>query len=314
MRDLNSLRVFVRVAEARSFSAAARQLGLTASGVSKAVSRLEQEFGVPLLQRTTRSVALTAEGRVFHERVRHLLSDLEMAEDQLTQSARHLRGSLRVQMPLGFGRKVVLPALTRALSRHPDLTVDVELGERGVDVIEEGFDAVIRFGSLPDSGLLARRLCDIRFVPCAAPAYLARYGAPSVPADLAQHACLGYASLWQGHYRPWIFRESGMLVSREIAGQLNVNSAESLLEIAMAGAGIAMIGDFVAHDAIRSGRLNVVLQAFVAPPTQVSVLYSPARQRSPRLRWFLEMLADAVPDPAPWADILTHGSCVPHAP
>lgn len=216
-----------------------------------------------------------------------------------------VRGGLRVQMPLGFGRKVVLPALTREIAAHPELTIDVELGDRGVDVIEEGFDAVIRFGSLPDSGLVARKLCDV--VPCASPEYLKRKGIPQTPDDLAHHTCLGYATLWHGRYRPWVFqdRENSNLAHHEIAGQVNVNSAESLMEVASAGGGIAMIGDFVAYEAVRAGRLRVLLHDYIAPPHQVSVLYSPTRQRSPRLRWFLDLLQDAVPNPAPWSHILS---------
>lgn len=300
MNDLNAMRVFVRVAEMRSFSQAGRLLGLTSSAVSKAISRLEQEFGVRLLNRTTRSVGLTNDGLEFFERCKQVLSDVEEAESQLTQATSRPRGRLRVHMPIAFGRIVVLPTLAKVIGQYPDLRIDVELGERLVDPAEEGLDAVIRFGNLPNSAVIARKLCDIRFVACASPAYLKKRGTPRTPDDLDSHTCLGYATPWTGHYREWAFAHFGQQLSKNISGQLNANSAEALRDTAAAGAGIAMIADFVVHEAVRSGALRVILKDYIARPTQVSVLYLPVKERTPRLRWFLDVLQASIPTPAPW--------------
>lgn len=304
MEDLNGLRVFLRVADSRSFTAAATRLGLTPSAVSKAIGRLEKEYGQRLLDRTTRRVGLTNDGHAFYERCRQVLADLEEAENQLTQSSASPRGHLRVHMPTAFGKKVVLPRLSPILERLPDLRIDVELGERPLDLAEEGLDAVVRFGALPDSGLIARRLCDVRFVACASPKYLARHGEPRTPDDLERHACLGYATPWRAHYRGWTFvGPDGAPTPREVSGKLNVNSAEALTEAAIAGSGITMVADFVAWEAVRAGRLRVLLKDFIGPAMPVSLVYLPGRQHSPRIRWFLQTLQEMIPSPAPWVEI-----------
>lgn len=304
MDDLNGLRVFLSVAESHSFTAAGLRLGLTPSAVSKAVARLESEYGQRLLHRTTRRIGLTNDGHAFYERCRQLMADLQEAEDQLTQAGAVPRGRLRVHLPTAFGKKVVLPRLAAVLAQHPSLRVDVELGERPIDLAEEGLDAAVRFGPLPDSGLVARRLCELRFVACASPEYLRRHGAPRTPDDLDQHLCLGYATPSRGHYREWTFSAAdGSADARAVSGRLNVNSAEALLEAAIAGSGIAMVADFVAWEAVRAGRLQVVLQEFIGPPTPVSVVYLKDRQHSPRVRWFVNALQEMVPVPAPWESI-----------
>jgi LysR family transcriptional regulator, regulator for bpeEF and oprC len=301
MEDLNGIRVFLRVAEAHSFTGAANLLGLTASGVSKAIARLEQEYGQRLLNRTTRRVGLTDEGLAFFERCRQILLDLEEAENDLTKSSASPRGHLRVHMPTAFGKKLVIPRLSAVLEKLTDLRLDVELGERPIDLAEEGLDAAVRFGDLPDSGLIARRLCEVHFLACASPAYLTRHGTPRSPQKLADHACLGYTTPWRSHYREWRFADdSGTPSTFAASGKLNVNSAEALVEAAIAGSGIAMVADFVAWEAVKAGKLSVILQDFIGPPTPVSVVYLPGRQHSPRVRWLLDTLLGIIPSPAPW--------------
>lgn len=301
MKDLNSLRLFVAVAEAQSFTAAGFRLGLTPSAVSKAIARLEAEYGQQLLHRTTRRVSLTNDGFVFHERCRQLLADLEDAENQLTQTALAPSGRLRVHMPTAFGKRVVLPQLAPLVMQYPNLRLDIELGDRPVDLAEEGLDAAVRFGELPDSALVARPLCQIRFVVCAAPDYLKAHGIPQTPDDLDSHICLGYSRPSRAHYREWTFRlPDGRLQTRTVSGRLNVNNAEALLEAALAGSGIAMISDFVAWPAIKTGQLELVLSAFMAPPIPVSLVYLKRRQHSARLRWFVETLQRIACSQAPW--------------
>ena len=302
MDDLNGLRVFVQVAESRSFTVAAARLGLTASGVSKAIARLEQEYGQRLLHRTTRRVGLSNDGQAFYQRCRQVLTDLEEAESQLTQISAEPRGRLRVHMPTAFGKKVVLPGLAQRLSGLNDLTIDVELGDPHIDLAEKGLDAAVVVGELPGSALIARRLCQVRMVACASPDYLARHGEPLNPRELERHACLGYATAWRSHYREWTFRApDGGTERRSMSGKLNINNAEALTDAAMAGSGIAMVTDFVAWEGVRSGRLRVILREFLGPPIPVSLVYLPTRQHSPRLRWLLQTLQELIPSPAPWA-------------
>jgi DNA-binding transcriptional LysR family regulator len=304
MENLNALSVFVRVAEVRNFAEAGRRLGLTPSAVSKSILRLERELGVRLLNRTTRRVGLTNDGLEFFERCRQILMDIEAAETRLTHTASTPRGRLRVHIPVGFGRRILLPALATLTEQHPDLFVDVELGERDVDLAEEGMDAVIRFGDLPNSGLLARRLCGVRFVACAAPAYLQRRGIPQTPDDLNAHSCIGYATRWSGHYREWRFGQGGKPFSRDISGRLNINNVESMFDAAVAGRGIAMLATYIVCDAVRSGTLRIVLKDYIAPATPISVVYLPGRQNTPRVRWFLDTLREIIPSSPAWDDIV----------
>jgi len=179
--------------------------------------------------------------------------------------------------------------------------------ERPPDPAEEGLDAVVRFGPLPDSGMVARRLGDAVFVGCASPDYLDRYGTPATPDHLAHHRCLGYTTPWLGHFRDWVFADKGAVFTRQISGKLNVNSAEALLEAALAGPGIAMVAAFVAHEAVKAGRLRVLLKDYIAPGVPVSVLCPPGRQRTPRVRWFLDVLQEIIPSPPPWEEITRSG-------
>lgn len=303
MDDYNLLRVFVRVAEARSFANAGRHLGLTSSAVSKAITRLEQAIGTRLLNRTTRHVGLTNDGAVFLDRCVQILADIEDAEMQIQRSVSEPRGRLRVHIPVGFGRKVVLPALANLGDRYPNLSIDVELGERNVDLAEDGLDAAIRFGELPSSGLMARRLCDVRFVACASPAYLKRRGVPRTPEDLQHHDCIGYSTRWSSHYREWKFARDGVAFSLNLHGRLNINNVESMLDAAVAGSGIAMLASYMVSDAVTRGALRVVLGDFIAPGTPVSVVYLPGRQKTPRVQLFLNTLKDLIPPRPAWNNI-----------
>lgn len=304
MEDLNGLRLFVRVAEAQSFTEAGRRLGITSSAVSKAVGRLEHGLGVRLLARTTRRVALTNDGRDFYERCLQILADLDEAELQLTRSLSTPRGRLRIQMPSGFGRKLIIPALAGVMEHHPELRIDIELGNRLVDPAEEGLDAVVQFGPSQGIGLISHHLCDLHFVACASPAYLKRHGTPASPDDLARHVCLGYATPRIGAYRDWVFSHDGRQFARSMSANLNINDGESLLNVAVEGAGIAMIATFVAYEAVRRGKLRVLLKDYIAPPTPVSVVCPQGRQHVPRVRWLIDLLRKLIPAPAPWERIV----------
>lgn len=304
MENLNAIRVFTRVAETRSFTEAGKRLGISASGISKAISRLEEELGVKLLNRTTRTVSLTADGASLFERCRQILTEIEDAETAVTRTRSAVRGKLRVQMPLAFGRLVIVPALAEFIKRYPELVVDVELSDRQVDLAEEGLDTVVHIGELRDSRMIARKLCDIRFVTCASPEYLSRHGEPETPDELAKHRCLGYILPRIGRYRDWHFSQNGTQISKTISGHLNLNSAEALLDAAIAGAGIAATGTFVAANAIAAGKLKVILRDYIAVGPQVSVVYLPSRHLSPRVQAFVDFLTHIVPLSPAWDRVL----------
>lgn len=305
MNNLNTITVFVRVAETLSFTAAARRLGISASGASKAVSRLENETGVRLINRTTRKVGLTDDGRRFFLRCRQILADIAEAESALTQASTVLRGRLRVQLPEGFGRRVIVPALGQFIAQYPELALDVQLGDRMVDLAEEDIDCVVRLGEIPDSRLITRKLCDTYFITCAAPEYLRRHGEPDIPDDLENHRCLTYMSPRTGHFRNWQFTRDGKQLSKPIHGILSTNSVESLLDAAVAGAGIVSLANFVVADAIAAGRLKIVLRDYIARGSTVSVVYLSSKQPSPRLRVFVDFLSELVRPDAPWNRLLS---------
>lgn len=303
--SLTSIAMFVRIAETRSFSAAAHQLGISAPAVSKGLARLEQRLGVRLLNRTTRKVSLTDDGQAFLDRCRQILADAQDAEDLLTRRRVALSGRLRVQMPVGFGRVVVLPSLPRFLEAHPELAIDVELSDRIVDLAEEGIDVALRIGDIPDSRLIARKIYAIRFVTCAAPAYLARHGTPSTPEDLHDHACLPYWLPATGRYRPWWFARDGVPFSLPVTGRLNINHSEALIDAAVEGAGIVTVATFLVAHALATGKLCVVLRDFATGGPPISAVYLPSRQLSLRVRAFLDFVTRLVPEPPPWDEVLS---------
>ena len=290
MRNLNALLVFARVAETRSFTVAAQRLGLTASAVSKSVARLEQELGVRLLQRSTRLVGLTDEGAGFFERCRHILAEIDDAESAVTLSAANPHGRLRVQMPVGFGRRVVVPKLLDFAKQYPDLAIDAELSDRVADLAYEGLDAIVQIGAVSDSRVVARELCRLSFAACASPQYLAEHGEPQTPEDLDRHECLTYLLPVTGEARDWVFARNGQAIPRKVSGRLNINNAESLLEAAVAGAGIAMISNFIAADALREGRLRRILTNYVVQGPPVHVVFLPRRNLSAKVRAFIDFL------------------------
>lgn len=296
MRNLNALLVFVKVAETCSFTIAAQRLGLTASAVSKSVTRLEQELGVKLLQRSTRLVTLTDEGTTFFERCRNILTEIEDAESAITHHSTTPKGRLRVQMPVGFGRRVVVPKLLSFTQEHPELIVDVELSDRLVDLSYESMDAVIQIGQVNDTRVIARPLCRLTFSAVASPKYIKKHGTPESPDELCNHQCLAYLLPMTSEYRAWNFSKNGQVISHNISGALNINNAESLLECAIAGGGITMVSNFIAADALHSGRLVRILADYVVEGPEVSVVYMPRRTMSAKVKAFIDFLTLIVQD------------------
>lgn len=287
---LGAMAIFAHVVEAGSFSGAAAALGLSKSAVSKQVARLEDRLGVRLLNRTTRQLSLTEAGTAFYDHCRQLVADAEAAEAAVTHLAGAPRGTLRVTAPMSFGQHHVAPALPAFLDAYPELCVDLQLNDRWVDVVEEGFDLAIRIGQLPDSSLVARRLAPMRRILCAAPRYLETRGRPAHPRDLAGHSCLIYSYLASG--RTWRFQGPDGDVRVQVAGPLEINNGDALLAATRGGAGIAHLPSFIASADICTGRVETVLPQWRDPEAgAVQAVFPAARNLSPKVRVFVDFLA-----------------------
>ena len=299
MPDLSAMAVFARVVEMESFTRAAEELRLSKSAVSKQVSRLEDRLGVRLLNRTTRRLSLTEAGAAFYEGCRKTLSEAEAAEQAVTHLAMTPRGVLKVNVPMSFGFLHVGPALPDFLGRCPELELDLDLNDRRVDLVEEGYDVAVRIGLLADSSLVARRLAPSRLLLCAAPGYLAAHGRPAAPEDLAGHDCLVYSYRSAGSQ--WHFRGPDGLRRVKVAGRLRVNNGDTLLAAALGGLGIALLPSFIAGDDLRAGRLERVLPGWrEAEEPSVHAVYPASRNLSPKVRVFVDFLAARFGEPPYW--------------
>lgn len=297
---INHIANFVRVAEARGFTAAARRLGMSTAAVSKSVARLENQLGVKLLNRTTRSISLTDDGEMFYLRCRDILADLEEAEAAVTRASVSPRGKLRIQAPIGLGRRIIMPSLSILTQQYPLLSIDVDLSDRVPDLAEEGIDAVLRVGPPTDSRVIARALARISFVTCASSSYLDAHGAPSTPDDLDRHNCLAYVVPQTGRYHEWEFDDNGKRRIHTPVGTLNVNNAEALLDAVLAGVGIARVASFIAAPEIVNGRLRLVLGDYIAPGQHIYLVYLQNRHLSPRVRVFADLMEKILPPIPPW--------------
>jgi DNA-binding transcriptional LysR family regulator len=288
--DFEGLAIFAKVVELRSFAAAASELALSKATVSKAVTRLEQRLGARLFNRTSRRLALTDAGQKLSERAARLLADGEAAEnDALAQSAAP-RGLVRLAVPMTFGMKAVAPILPQFLEQYPDVAVDLHLSDAMVDLIGEGFDAGLRIASLPDSSLIARRLCAMPRYTVASPAYLERFGRPTHPMHLAQHKCLGYAYLSTPGV--WHFTNSaGEQASVRPAGPLRVNNGEALMPALLAGLGIADLPEFIVEDAIAAGEAEVILKGWKQAEGALHLVLPPGGPRPARVEALADFLA-----------------------
>ena len=288
--DFEGLAIFAKVVELRSFAGAATELALSKATVSKAVSRLEQRLGARLFNRTSRRLALTDAGQKLSDRAARLLADGEAAENEALAQSATPRGLVRFAVPMTFGVSKVAPILPEFLEAYPDVAIDLHLSDAMVDLIGDGFDAGLRIASLPDSSLIARRLCAMPRHTVASPAYLKRYGRPTHPMHLAQHKCLGYAYLstagvWQ------YTNAAGEQASVRPAGPLRVNNGEALMPALLAGLGIADLPDFIIGDAISSGEVEVILKDWKQTEGSVHLVTPPGGPRPARVEVLAEFLA-----------------------
>ena len=285
--DFEALAIFAKVVELRSFAAAAGELALSKATVSKAVTRLEVRLGARLFNRTSRRLALTDAGQRLSERATRLLADGEAAENEALAQSVAPRGLVRLAVPMTFGVRNVAPLLPEFLQAYPDVSIDLHLSDATVDLIGEGFDAGLRIARLPDSSLIARRLCPMPRYTVAAPAYLKRYGRPTHPMHLADHRCFGYAYL--SNPNVWHYANaSGEEVSVRPAGPLRVNNGEALMPAVLAGLGIADLPEFIVGEAISSGEVEVILKDWKQSEGAVHLVTPPGGPRPARV----EVLAD----------------------
>ncbi len=287
---VDGVRYLVLTVEAGSFAGAARRLGVTPSAVSRRIAQLEEELGVALLARTTRSLRLTPDGQAFHDRCVRALQELDEAVDALARAKGRPSGLLRVETSANLGRIVLGPALPDFLDRFPDVRVHLTLRDQLVDPVAEGVDVLLRIGPLADANLIARKLGDSRLVRCASPAYVRAHGAPRVPADLAHHRCLGY--LADGRPRPFSFLGDAGPYTQEVDGPCHVNDGEVLKRLAVAGRGIVTLFDFAARDALESGALVPVLDDHPSQAWPIHALYPPNRHLLPKVRVFLDFVGE----------------------
>jgi DNA-binding transcriptional LysR family regulator len=291
MDYLSGLTAFVRAAETRSYVAAARVLGVSPSAIGKSIARLEARLGVRLFHRSTRSINLTEEGMQFFERCRRILEDLEDAQGALTKNIAAPRGRLRISVPAA-GHRLLMPVLPSFRLAYPDVELDIDFSDRMVDVVDDGFDIVIRSGDLADSRLHARRLCPFRFKLCGSPAYFARHGMPTHPQDLSAHMCLRFKYPSSGKLQAWRLSEAGAeLVELHVPTAMTLGSIEATLSAAIGGMGIAYLPDFVVEDAVKYQSLQTALEAYNVVEGTFWMLWPSNRHVLPKLRVWIDHLS-----------------------
>ena len=289
MDSLGSLNAFVRAAEARSFTVAGRQLGVSSSAIGKAVARMEDRLGVRLLHRSTRSITLTAEGALFLERCRRIFSEIEAAELELSQTHEAPRGTLRVALPLVA--VLMMPTLAAFMRAYPEIKLDLDFSDRVVDVIEEAFDAVVRFADVGDSRLMSRALGTYRRRLVAAPAYLAAKGVPLTPHELKAHACLHHRFPTSRKFERWPLGPEHAGIESELPKTAVASTLEPLIYMAEQGLGIAYLPDFAIARQLRERLLVTVLDDYTDLSGPLRVLWPSSRHLAPKLRAFVDFLA-----------------------
>jgi DNA-binding transcriptional LysR family regulator len=296
--DLNDIVVFTKVVETKSFTGAAEALGLPKSTVSRKLAQLEERLGVRLVQRTTRKLALTEIGEAYYERCSRIVADIGAAEQLVTDMQSTPRGRLRLTAPVDFATRFLGEIVAEFLAQHPEINVELEASDRVVDLIDDGFDLAVRFGPMPESTLIARKLCALHLILCAAPAYLARRGTPKSVEELDEHDHVLFTPASRNQTWTLVHGEQSYEFGRP--ARLASNNYGAVVDVARAGSGIALISEFMVTEEIKSGALVRVLPEWQTRPTDVHAVY-PARQNvPPRLTLFLEHLAKSL-NPPPWA-------------
>jgi DNA-binding transcriptional LysR family regulator len=286
------LKTFCRVVECASFTRAANLLQIPRSSVSAAVSELEALVGTRLLNRTTRQVAPTQDGTAFYERCVRLLSDYEETAGLFRQVSIRPNGRVRVSVPGRLGRLVIAPALPAFLAEYPEIEIDLSVTDRAVDLVQDGFDLVLRVGPLQDSGLIARKVGDLLLLNCASPSYLAAHGTPETIVDLERHFAVRYASPTTGRIEDWEYVENGEVKTIAMPGRVTVNGAEAYIACCLAGLGLIQVPAYDVRHHIAAGEMVEVLPRFRAESLPMTLLYPHRQHLSRRLQVFMEWLLE----------------------
>ena len=300
MDRFQAISAFAKVVELGSFARAAERLSVSTSAVSRQVAELEAHLDARLLNRTTRRLSLTEAGQAFYERSVQLLAELDEAESVVRTATVVPKGRLRLTCGITFGVRYLAPAIAEFGMRHPQLSFDLDLSDRTTDLVEEGFDLAVRIGTGGPPGLVARRLGNTRLICCASPAYLAAHGEPQHPEDLLRHQCLEYSYLPASS--AWTFEDrEGRRHPVRISSRVRANNGRMLTALAVAGLGVVLEPDFIVAPEIRAGRLRPLLPQFAPPRTPISAVYPSRRHLSPKVRAFVDFLADRFAASAPWS-------------
>lgn len=294
MDRIQQMQIFQRVAELGSFVRTAEQLGLPKTSVSDAVQQLETQLNVRLLNRTTRRVELTQDGQNYYQRCVELLADFDELQQLFQQQPEQLKGVLRIDMPTGLAREAVIPALPGFLAQHPQFHIQLSSTDRRVDLIAEGFDAVIRVGQLSSSSLIARPLSQFRQVNCVSPSYLDKFGLPETLDDLSSHNLVFYSQQLAGKPDGFEYQQDGKTKFWPMSGAVTVNNAEAYTAACLAGLGIIQVPEVGVRQLVQQGRLVKVLPQYQPAAMPVSVLYAHRRQLSRRLKVFIDWLQAVV--------------------
>lgn len=290
MDRIKALDVFVRIVESGSFSRAAESTALPRSTVSAVIGQLERELGVRLLHRTTRQLSLTPDGMALLDRARQLLAEVEEIENLFHSQGHAIKGRLKIDVPSRIATRIIVPALPDFFKRYPDLELALGATDRTIDLVQEGVDCAIRVGDSAASSLIARPLGQFEIINCASPAYLARFGVPQTPDDLAHHWAVNYASTTLATPMPWEYRVDGILRTVAMPSHVTVNQADIYIACAVAGMGLIQIPAYDVRHHLRAGELQEVLPQWRADPMPVTALYPHRRYLSPRVRVFIEWM------------------------
>ena len=297
--DLEAWAIFAKVAETGSFARAAADLAISQPTVSKAITRLEGRLRTTLFHRTSRKMSLTASGQDSLERATRILAEGEAVEAEVTEQSKSLRGTIRIAAPMSFGVSHLGPALPAFMKQHPEVNLDLHFSDELIDVVAQGFDIAMRISSLPDSSLLARRLCTVRILLVGAPAYFEQHGRPAHPRDLATHRALRYVHARVGE--AWRFRHKTRgEFAQLVPSSLQVNNAEALVPALRAGLGLALQPEFLAWQDLQSGLLQTAMDDWQVPSIALHIVSPPGRAKPARVQALIEFLAAHFSE-APWA-------------
>jgi DNA-binding transcriptional LysR family regulator len=290
MDRIDAMQAFVAVADLRGFAPAARKLGLSPSGVTRLVAALEDRLGARLLQRTTRSVTLTDVGARYLERIRRILTDIEEAEASVEGERTRPSGRLVVSAPVGFGRLHVSPLMSAYLTRFPEVSGELRLADRMINLVEDGVDLAVRIGHLADSSLVARHVGEMRRIVVASPAYLKQRGEPETPEAIAAHATIQFDA---SASPDWRFVDNGREIRVACTPRFATNSADAAIQYAEQGGGLTRVLAYQAADAVKAGRLNIVLEKFEVPPLPIHLVYPTSRLLSAKVRAFVDLVLES---------------------